>query len=129
MNARPAWLRAGGPLPPAPILLYVWPESPNKREAVRSRSWDLRTRSAYLLHRWGNWWRIVWAWRSAPVADRFLALCSYCGCVRDHSGRWVEIPPEIARRFHLDSGPQVTHSVCTHCLVRVESSLGRPPAA
>jgi hypothetical protein len=27
----------------------------------------------YLLHTWANRWRIVWAWRSAPVGERFLA--------------------------------------------------------
>jgi len=91
---------------------------------VRSIAWDPRARPTLLLHRWGNWWRIVWAWRGMPVGERFLALCSYCGRVRLPGGKWEEIPATVTRRFHLNSGPQVTHGVCPDCFAKVD----QPPA-
>jgi hypothetical protein len=60
---------------------------------VRSTSRELRTRSAMLLHTWSNWWRVVWAWRSVSVGERFLAVCAYCSRVRDHNAA-----------THLDNG-------------------------
>jgi hypothetical protein len=87
---------------------------------VRSTPWDLRARPALLLHRWGNWWRIVWSWRGMPVEQRFLALCAYCGRVRLPGGDWEQISPAVARRFHIDSGPQVTHGVCPECFAKVD---------
>ena len=91
---------------------------------MRSTPWDLRARPALQLHRWGNWWRIVWAWRGMPVGQRFLGLCAYCGRVRLPGGEWEEIPPTVTRRFHLNSGPQVTHGVCPDCFAKVD----QPPA-
>jgi hypothetical protein len=87
---------------------------------VRSTSRELRARSALLLRRWANWWRIVRRWRHGP--EHLLPVCAYCSRVRDQDGDWVEIPSAVARRFHLDSGPQVTHGVCPACLAKLDSS-------
>ena len=88
---------------------------------MRSTPWDLRTRSTLLLHRWANWWRIVRAWRGVPVERRFLAVCAYCGRARLQTGEWEEIPSIVAGRFHIVSGPQVTHGVCPDCFTKVGS--------
>jgi hypothetical protein len=87
---------------------------------VRFSAWDLHARPALLLHRWANWWRIVRGWRGTPVGHRFLVLCAYCGRVRLPSGEWEEIPSTVARGFHIDSGPQVTHGVCPACYAELE---------
>jgi hypothetical protein len=89
---------------------------------VHLSSRELRARSPLPLRRWANWWRIVRSWRGVPVEQRFLALCAYCGRVRLPGGQWEEIPLAVARRFHLDSGPQVTHGVCPDCFARLEAS-------
>ena len=85
-----------------------------------ARAW--RTRSALLLRRWANWWSIVRGWHGVPVEQRFLAVCAYCGRVRAPGGKWEEIPRAVARRFHIDSGPQVTHGVCPTCFAKLEAS-------
>jgi hypothetical protein len=91
---------------------------------VRPSSRELRTRSALLLRRWANWWRIVRAWRGMQAEHRFLSVCAYCGRVHIPGANWEEIPPTVARRFHIDSGPQVTHGVCPDCFAKVD----QPPA-
>jgi hypothetical protein len=88
---------------------------------VRPRARELRTPPALLLHRWANWWRIVRSWRGTPVEQRFLVLCAYCGRVRLPGGDWEEIPRAVTRRFHVVSGPQVTHGVCPACFARPEA--------
>ena len=93
-----------------------------------STSWDLRDRSADLLHRWASWWRVVAAWRGVPVAQRFVAVCAYCARVRVPGGSWEEIPNFVSRRFRLSSGPQVTHSVCPGCLTKIDRFDSQPPS-
>ena len=56
------------------------------------------------------------------MEQRFLAVCAYCGRVRAPGGKWEEIPRAVARRFHIDSGPQVTHGVCPTCFAKLEAS-------
>lgn len=84
---------------------------------------ELRTRPALLLRRWANWWLIVLAQRGLAVEQRFLALCAYCGRVRDDTGNWLEIPVAVARRFHLDSGPPVTHGAWPDCFTKSNRDL------
>jgi hypothetical protein len=105
-----------------PRLRYISASLPKQREVVRPKARELRARPALLLRRWATWWRIVRSWRGTPVEQRFLALCAYCGHVRVPGGEWEEIPRAVARRFHIDSDPQVTHGVCPDCFAKLEAS-------